>query len=99
MTLGLIVNELATNAVKHAFPDGEGRIVLGFGYRDGEVVLTVSDNGVGLALASGGGTGSLLGSRFVDAFARQIGGTVAKASGASGSTFTVRLPTSILAQG
>ena len=98
VTLGLIVNELATNAVKHAFPNGEGQIVLGFGYRDGEVVLTVSDNGVGLAAASAGSTGSPQGSRFVDAFARQIGGTLAKASGASGSTITVRLPTSILAE-
>lgn len=98
VTLGLIVNELATNAVKHAFPGGEGHIVLGFGYRDGEVVLTVRDDGIGLAAQSSDGSGSLLGSRFVDAFARQIGGTLAKASGAGGSTFTVRLPTSILAE-
>lgn len=96
VTLGLIVNELATNAVKHAFPDGEGQIVLGFGYRDGEVVVTVSDNGVGLAATSASSAGAPQGSRFVDAFARQIGGTLAKASGASGSTFTLRLPTSIL---
>src|SRR3546814_13093900 len=48
VTLGLIVNELATNAVKYAFPTGAGQIALGFGHRDGEVVLTVSDDGVGL---------------------------------------------------
>src|SRR3546814_10497726 len=47
VTLGLIVNELATNAVKYAFPTGTGQIALGFGHRDGEVVLTVSDDGVG----------------------------------------------------
>lgn len=98
VTLGLIVNELATNAVKYAFPGGEGQIVLGFGHRDGEVVLTVSDDGVGLAAASGASAGSELGSRFVDAFATQMGGTLAKASGTSGSTFTVRLPISILAE-
>ncbi len=97
VTFGLIVNELATNAVKYAFPDGEGQIVLGFGHRDGEVVLTVSDDGIGLAAASTGSTGSNLGSRFVDAFTRQLGGKLAKASGTGGSTFTVRLPSSILA--
>lgn len=96
VTLGLIVNELATNAVKYAFPGGEGQIVLGFGRRDGEVTLTVSDDGVGLAAAAVG-TSTQLGTRFVEAFARQIGGTLAKASGATGSTFTIRLPASILA--
>src|SRR3546814_12572405 len=94
VTLGLIVNELATNAVKYAFPTGTGQIALGFGHRDGEVVLTVSDDGVG-SLASRS-TGSNLGSRFVDAFARQLGGKLANASGDTGSMFTVRLPRLIL---
>ena len=97
VTVGLIVNELATNAVKYAFPDGTGRITLGFGQRDGEVVLTVSDDGVGLAASEEQGS-SGLGSRFVEAFARQLGGTVATASGlGGGTTFTVRLPRSMLA--
>lgn len=96
VTLGLIVNELATNAVKYAFPSGEGQIALGFGHRDGEVVLTVSDDGVGLAATASLGAGSNMGSRFVDAFTRQLGGKLARATGESGSTFTVRLPSSIL---
>ena len=98
VTLGLIVNELATNAVKYAFPTGKGQIALGFGHRDGEVVLTVSDDGVGLAAAASGSTGSNMGSRFVDAFTRQLGGKLAKASGENGSTFMVRLPTTILTE-
>lgn len=98
VTLGLIVNELATNAVKYAFPTGEGQIVLGFGYRDGEVVLTVSDDGVGLAATESRSGGSNMGSRFVDAFTVQLGGKLAKASGESGSTFTVRLPRTILTE-
>ena len=98
VTLGLIVNELATNAVKYAFPTGAGQIALGFGHRDGEVVLTVSDDGVGLGSTVSRGTGSNMGSRFVDAFARQLGGKLAKASGDTGSTFTVRLPSSILTE-
>ncbi|KAB1080748.1 PAS domain-containing protein [Methylobacterium soli] len=97
VTVGLIVNELATNAVKHAFPGGQGRIVLGFRRIDGEVALTVADDGIGLGGAAGGGT-SGLGSRFVDAFVRQVGGTLARATGKEGTTVTVRLPATILAE-
>ena len=96
VTVGLIVNELATNAVKYAFPSGVGRITLGFGHRDGEVSLYVSDDGVGLS-GTAANASSGLGSRFVDAFVQQLGGTMATASGSNGTTITVRLPRSILA--
>ena len=94
--IGLLVNELATNAVKYAFPDGRGVILLTFRRRDGEVVLSVEDDGVGLdaATAQEGSTG--MGTRFVDAFVRQIGGTLARASSSKGTTITVRRPTAIL---
>lgn len=92
--LGLMVNELATNAIKYAFPEGEGRVTLGFRRRDGEVTLTVEDNGIGMN-AAGGDAG--MGSRFLDAFALQVGGTLAKASADTGTTFIIRLPTTVLA--
>lgn len=92
--LGLITNELATNAIKYAFRNGKGEVVLGFQRRDGEVALTVSDNGSGMTKGSGTG----LGSRFVEAFVRQLGGTMAIGTGPRGTTFTVRLPASILAE-
>lgn len=98
VTLGLIVNELATNAVKYAFPKGEGQIAFGLGHRDGEVVLTVSDDGVGIDSTAFRNRAPTMGSRFVDAFAKRLGGTLAKASGETGSTFTVRLPRSILTE-
>lgn len=98
VTIGLIVNELATNAVKYAFPSGEGEIVLGFRRQDGGGVLTVSDNGVGLGKDGSGPAVKGLGSRFVDAFVTQVGGTLASATGAGGTTFTVRLPASILTE-
>ncbi|AWN36207.1 sensor histidine kinase [Methylobacterium radiodurans] len=98
VTIGLIVNELATNAVKYAFPGGRGRIALGVGRRDGEVVLTVADDGVGLAATAGSGPASGKGSRFVEAFVRQVGGILATASCKAGTTYTIRLPTTILAE-
>jgi PAS domain S-box-containing protein len=48
--LGLIINELVSNALKHAFPDGRpGRLsVLLREGEGGRAVLTVADDGVGL---------------------------------------------------
>ena len=47
---GLIINELVTNIVKYAFPDqGRGEIRLGLSRSgNGEITMTVSDNGVGV---------------------------------------------------
>jgi two-component sensor histidine kinase len=46
-----VVNELVTNALKHAFPgDREGRVTVSFTHRKpGGWRLTVADDGVGLA--------------------------------------------------
>jgi two-component sensor histidine kinase len=91
--IGLIANELATNAVKYAFPSGKGEIVLGFQRRDDEVTLTVSDDGSGMA-SHVEGTG--LGSRFINAFVKQLDGSLATATGKHGTTVTIRLPSSVL---
>lgn len=45
---GLIINELVSNAVKHAFPDGRGEIKITFHAVDGTIELIVADNGVGI---------------------------------------------------
>jgi len=46
--LGLLVTELVTNSLKHAFPDGKGKIEVVLDRReDGTMVLVVSDNGTG----------------------------------------------------
>jgi two-component sensor histidine kinase len=46
--LGLLVTELMTNSIKHAFPQGNGRISMTLHRRDTRsVVLTVSDDGPG----------------------------------------------------
>jgi PAS domain S-box-containing protein len=48
-TLGTIVNELLTNAMKYAFPDGrEGTLRVSGRIDDGTLTLTVADDGVGL---------------------------------------------------
>ena len=51
---GMIVNELVTNALKYAFPEGRSlpeaggdRIVVNLGRSESDLTLTVADNGVG----------------------------------------------------
>lgn len=46
---GLMVNELVTNAFKHAYPDGgSGVVAVSFYEEEGNVVLKVEDEGMGL---------------------------------------------------
>ena len=46
---GLIINELVTNAIKHAFPSGRsGEINIKFSRIDNKYILSVQDNGIGL---------------------------------------------------
>ncbi|MCC6460360.1 MAG: sensor histidine kinase, partial [Saprospiraceae bacterium] len=83
--LGLIVNELLTNTLKYAFPDGRAgavRIRL-VKQASGVLHLEVADNGVGKsALAQGTGFGSQL----VALLTRQLGGSM-REENAGGTTF------------
>ena len=77
VSIGLIVNELVTNAAKHAFEGRErGAITVSWKRRrEGGWRLTVADDGVGMppgpkpARKDGG-----LGQRLIEAFAHQAGG-------------------------
>lgn len=83
--IGLVVNELVTNAAKHAFDGAGGEIEVRFeDDRDGWR-LTVADNGRGYD----GKPGEGLGSTLVQAFARQAGGDIAMESSAAGTRYTL----------
>jgi two-component sensor histidine kinase len=92
--VGLILNELVVNALKHAFPGGRaGTVTLEFHCRCGECFLTVRDDGVGMdrgVLPRGTG----LGRRIVRALAAQVGGVVEVGPGRDGTGVecTVRWP-------
>jgi len=78
MPIGLIVNELVTNALKYAFPDGEekGEIRIQLKWQsDNTLYLQVSDNGIGKqAGLSPKGTG--FGSQLVQLLTRQLNGSM-----------------------
>ncbi len=74
-TLGMIVTELVTNAMKHAFRDDrESRLSVSASRRDGRVVVVVADNGPGLATPADRESG--LGMSIVHALAEQLRGTI-----------------------
>ncbi len=79
-------------------PGGKGQLRIGFAKDGDDAVLTVADDGIGLNPPSTSNPSSSgLGTRFVGAFVRQLGGTQATATSSGGTTFTIRLPGSILA--
>lgn len=88
--LGLILNEAATNSIKHAFTAGQGRISVrldsGVGY--GEARLRVSDNGRGMTDPGSSGSGLAL----INALARQIGGELERTSSTEGTTISLKFP-------
>ncbi|HUO02241.1 MAG TPA: histidine kinase dimerization/phosphoacceptor domain -containing protein [Rhizomicrobium sp.] len=75
IAVGLATNELITNAIKHAFPEGrEGDIDVRFEKTETGWCLSVRDNGVGLAATQHPKTG--LGAGLIEEFVRQAGGTL-----------------------
>ncbi len=73
---GLIINELVTNALKHAFPDGRnGTVVIAMRRDGGEYVLTVTDDGVGMPPHVKGDAGSF-GLQLVDTLIGQLEGSI-----------------------
>lgn len=93
VSIGLVVNELVTNAVKHAFAGRDtGAIRVGFGAHDAGWRLVVADNGTGISPEPRAPRGdSRLGQRLIDGFVRQARGTVRTESGPEGTTVTVEL--------
>ena len=76
--LGLIVNELVTNAVKHAYADGEaGPIAVGFFAASDEHRLTVADEGRGLPDHVDPASARGIGMRIIRTLVQQLGGTIA----------------------
>ena len=77
--LGLLVTELVTNSLKHAFPDGKGKIEVVLERRaDKTIVLLVSDNGTGYdpANISRSDKSSGLGTSLIDGLVSQLAATI-----------------------
>ena len=90
--IGLIVNELATNALKHGFPEGGAGEVVVRAQPDGEqITLQVRDNGKGLPADLDLAQAPSLGLRIVEILARRLGGRVT-ATNDGGAAFAITFP-------
>jgi two-component sensor histidine kinase len=91
-TLSLLIAEVLTNSLKHAFADTGGRIEISLQPTgDGLLRLTVADNGRGLPEAFDPDKSKGLGWRIVNGLAQQLGGKLTLA-GRNGTSVTLVFP-------
>jgi PAS domain S-box-containing protein len=90
ISCGLIVNELLSNALKHAFPEGRrGEVRIELHDEGPQVMLEVTDNGIGFPRALDFQSENTLGLRLVRILAEQLRGTI-ELDRREGTRFVVR---------
>ena len=94
---GLILNELLTNSLKHAFPDQRrGEILVKLSWAEGQPVkLTVADDGVGLPAEFDWKESQSLGLRIMNILGRQLDGAIQRKTG-GGTVFSLEFPRTAL---
>jgi PAS domain S-box-containing protein len=90
--IGLIVNEILTNALKYAFPDDRrGRVRVGLNRSGDELVLEVSDDGAGLPMDFDPEKSKGLGSKLILMLVKQLEGSLVLERGA-GTVYRITIP-------
>lgn len=85
----LIINELVTNSVKHAFPhDKTGKIIIKLHQKDDQIIITCTDTGVGLPEDINLLQTSTLGLKLVQALTQQLKGKI-KILSTPGTSFEI----------
>jgi two-component sensor histidine kinase len=92
VAVGIIVNELVTNACKHAFPDGRGSIAVRAGRTGDAAWIEVADDGRGMPRGAAPKTG--LGTRLIAAFVQRVQGKSEVRSSEAGTAHIVTVPLS-----
>ena len=94
VSVGVIVNELITNALKYAFPPGKaGTIRISLRQTDGDLIaLTVEDDGVGYSIDDAAPKGTGLGTLIIGAMAKTLQGTVERRPTPIGSRTVLSFP-------
>jgi PAS domain S-box-containing protein len=90
---GLILNELVTNALKHAFPDDRaGLVCLNVALEEGRCHLGVTDDGVGLPEGFDAAETNTLGMQLVVTLTKQLEGRLEITSADPGAAFNLSFP-------
>jgi PAS domain S-box-containing protein len=89
---GLLINELITNALKHAFPDNRaGTVRVSLARAGDQLRLEVRDNGVGLPHSWNAYKANSIGLQLVVTLAEQLAGTLV-VEGHDGASFQITFP-------
>ena len=90
--VGLMLNELVTNSLKYAFPNGRpGSLFVALGVEaQGQIALRVQDDGVGMKPDFQFEQASTLGLRLVRMFARQLRADVTLRTEPGHTSFDIR---------
>lgn len=87
--LGLIVTELAINALKHAFPDERtGTIIIDYRSSGDDWALSVTDNGIGMPAGSEAPKAGL-GTGIVEALVKSLNGEIQLSDAGPGTAVTI----------
>ena len=88
LPLAFIVNEHVTNRLKYDFTHGRDGVIGVDLKTDGEIILTVKDNGVGRAPDAKAGVGT----RLIDVMAQQLGANIQYEETNPGYRATINIP-------
>jgi two-component sensor histidine kinase len=96
ISVGIIVAELVTNALKYAYPNEGGPIRVKLAsVNSAKLMLTVEDEGIGHPGPIQPAKGTGVGSRIVDAMARSLGGDLEQSGDQGGFRSTLLFPRSL----
>ena len=91
--VGLIINELVSNAGKYAYPDrASGLIWVRVQTENEAIAISVRDEGFGLPPGFDPAKSKRLGTRLVTALSRQLGGELTRPVAPTGTNFTLHIP-------
>jgi two-component sensor histidine kinase len=92
--VALVINELVLNAGKYAYPNSsEGLIWVRIDQiEESSILVSVRDEGAGLPAGFDPVTSKRLGTRLVNALAKQLGAEVTRPASINGTNFTLLIP-------
>ena len=92
--VGLIINELVSNAGKYAYPDGHGGLIWVQLLQSDKnsILVSVHDEGTGLPLDFNPATSRGLGTRLVTALSKQLGAELTRPMSGIGTNCTLLVP-------
>lgn len=90
ISVALLINELVTNAYKHAFPHGSGRIEVKVIHERDTLLISVADNGIGKSQNAKGN----IGSKIIVGLVQQLEAELSEGNELGGHAVKIKMPIS-----